>query len=168
MGWSFRESIKILPGVRLNFSRRGIGASIGTKGLHFGFGGGRAPRITGGIGPLHYYQSFGSHREEHRRAVPTQRRHRTHFGLLTLLVAGMGGWLGWKALPPPSKSRLLAPVSSLLSTPAGPDTSTTYQTTALPPGASDHSSASTSPQTRHAPKPEASRHKEPPRSEPSR
>ncbi|MBE7156899.1 MAG: DUF4236 domain-containing protein [Rhodospirillales bacterium] len=167
MGWSFRESIKILPGVRLNFSRRGVGASIGTKGLHLGFGGGRAPRITGGIGPLHYYQSFGSNRRESHRAVPTRRR-RAHFGLLTLLVVGVGAWLGWKALSPRWQSALLAPVAPLLSTSAEPGAATAHQTTALPPAASDYPPASTSSPSRHVSRPEAARHKEPTHPEPFR
>ncbi len=167
MGWSFRESIKILPGIRLNFSRRGVGASIGTKGLHLGFGGGRAPRITGGIGPLHYYQSLGSNRGDHHRAVPTRRR-RAHFGLLTLLVAGITTWFGWKVLPPQWKSTLLTPVAPLLSTPVEPPASTAHQTTVLPTAASNRPSASTSPEERHLPKPEAAKHKGPPRPESSR
>ena len=167
MGWSFRESIKVLPGIRLNFSRRGIGASIGPRGFHFGFGGGRAPRITGGIGPLHYYQSFGSNRREHHRAVPTRRR-RAHFGLLTLLICVATGWFGWKFLPPRWKSTLLAPVAPLLSTPAGPGTSASHQTTALPSAVSDHPPASVPPEERHAPKAEAPKRRGPTRPEPTR
>ncbi len=167
MGWSFRESIKVLPGIRLSFSRRGIGASIGPRGLHLGFGGGRAPRITGGIGPLHYYQSLGSGRGEHSRAVPTHRR-RTHFGLLTLLVAGVAGWFGWKVLSPQWKSTLLAPVAPLLSTPVGPSAHAAHQTTVLPTAASDHPSASMPSEERHVPKTEASKRKGPPHTEPAR
>lgn len=32
MGWNFRRSIKIAPGIRLNFSNRGMGYSIGPRG----------------------------------------------------------------------------------------------------------------------------------------
>ncbi|AUD05404.1 DUF4236 domain-containing protein [Spirosoma pollinicola] len=32
MGWRFRKSIKIIPGVRLNFSTRGVSTSIGIRG----------------------------------------------------------------------------------------------------------------------------------------
>lgn len=31
MGWGFRKSFKIAPGVRLNLSKRDIGASVGVK-----------------------------------------------------------------------------------------------------------------------------------------
>ena len=158
MGWSFRESIKVLPGIRLNFSRRGIGASIGPRGLHLGFGGGRAPRITGGIGPLHYYQSLGPGWGEHGRAMPTRRR-RTHFGLLTLLVAGTAGWFGWKALAPRWKSALFAPATPLYSTPADPSASAAHQTTVLPTATSDHPPAATPSEGRHVPRTEASKHR---------
>jgi hypothetical protein len=33
MSFRFRKSIKIAPGVRLNISKRGLGASIGGKGV---------------------------------------------------------------------------------------------------------------------------------------
>lgn len=33
MGWNFRKSVKILPGVKLNFSKKGLsGISFGGKG----------------------------------------------------------------------------------------------------------------------------------------
>jgi hypothetical protein len=35
MGWSFRKSIRIAPGVRLNFSRRGVSTSFGGKGFTY-------------------------------------------------------------------------------------------------------------------------------------
>jgi len=36
MGIRFRRSVKILPGVRLNLSRSGVGISAGVRGLHVG------------------------------------------------------------------------------------------------------------------------------------
>jgi flagellar biosynthesis GTPase FlhF len=33
MAWRFRKSIRVLPGLRLNLSRRGVGYSFGTRGL---------------------------------------------------------------------------------------------------------------------------------------
>ncbi|MEH7308234.1 DUF4236 domain-containing protein [Neobacillus drentensis] len=35
MGFGFRKSFKIAPGVRLNVSSRGVGASVGVKGLRY-------------------------------------------------------------------------------------------------------------------------------------
>ncbi len=60
MGWSFRKSFKVAPGVRLNLSKKGLGMSMGVKGLHLGVGSGRKARVTGGIGPFRYYRSIGA------------------------------------------------------------------------------------------------------------
>jgi hypothetical protein len=38
MGFRFRRSVKILPGIRLNFGSRGISTSIGVRGAHVTFG----------------------------------------------------------------------------------------------------------------------------------
>jgi hypothetical protein len=34
MGFRFRRSVKLFPGLRLNFGKRGISASIGVRGVH--------------------------------------------------------------------------------------------------------------------------------------
>ena len=149
MGWSFRESFKILPGVRLNFSRRGVGASIGPRGLHLGFGGGRAPRLTGGIGPLHYYRSLGAGRGERRHAWPTRGR-RSHFGLLAFVVVLIGLAAAWFV----GSSRLLSPVAPKPLPPAERAGFGANPTTVLPDG---------TPGRRHLHKKEASRRGEPPR-----
>ncbi len=107
MGWSFRESVKILPGVRLSFSRRGISASFGGRGMHLGVGGGRPPRLTGGIGPFHYYRSLGAGHGEHTRTTSPARARRSPGGLMTRAVALVCLVLGcvfvarhWQALRP--------------------------------------------------------------------
>lgn len=38
MGFRFRRSIKLFPGLRLNFGKRGISASIGVRGAHITYG----------------------------------------------------------------------------------------------------------------------------------
>jgi hypothetical protein len=38
MGFRFRRSIRVLPGVRVNFGKRGISTSIGVRGAHVTFG----------------------------------------------------------------------------------------------------------------------------------
>jgi Protein of unknown function (DUF4236) len=38
MSFRFRRSIKILPGIRLNFGKRGISTSIGVRGAHITLG----------------------------------------------------------------------------------------------------------------------------------
>ncbi|GIV96838.1 MAG: hypothetical protein KatS3mg057_1495 [Herpetosiphonaceae bacterium] len=38
MGWRFRKSVKIFPGVRLNISKRGISTTVGVRGASVTFG----------------------------------------------------------------------------------------------------------------------------------
>ena len=38
MGFRFRRSIKILPGIRLNIGKRGVSTSIGGRGAHITIG----------------------------------------------------------------------------------------------------------------------------------
>ena len=48
MGWNFRRSTKIAPGVRLNFSKKGVGVSLGPRGSKISISPGK--RITSNIG----------------------------------------------------------------------------------------------------------------------
>lgn len=38
MGFRFRRSIKLLPGIHLNLGKRGVSTSIGVRGAHVTFG----------------------------------------------------------------------------------------------------------------------------------
>ncbi|WP_223254375.1 DUF4236 domain-containing protein [Bacillus sp. HNG] len=49
MGLSFRKSFKIAPGVRVNVSKRGVGASFGVKGLRYSVNSRGQRRVTAGI-----------------------------------------------------------------------------------------------------------------------
>lgn len=62
MGFRFRRSIRIAPGLRLNLSTRGIGLSAGVRGLRVGFGP-RGPYVSAGIPGtgLYGYWTLGSH-----------------------------------------------------------------------------------------------------------
>ena len=48
MGLRFRKTISVLPGVRLNISKSGVSASIGTRGatLHLGRKGARGTGLS--------------------------------------------------------------------------------------------------------------------------
>jgi len=47
MGFRFRRSIKILPGIRLNLSRSGVSASVGVRGAHVTVGHGKVRETVG-------------------------------------------------------------------------------------------------------------------------
>jgi len=48
MGWIFRRSVKLLPGVRLNFSKSGVGLSVGVPGARISLSpSGRVTRTLG-------------------------------------------------------------------------------------------------------------------------
>lgn len=38
MGWIFRQSVRILPGVRLNFGKTGMSVTVGVRGAHYTIG----------------------------------------------------------------------------------------------------------------------------------
>lgn len=48
MGFRFRRTIKIAPGIRLNLSKSGVTTSIGTRGARVTLGGGKR-RYTVGL-----------------------------------------------------------------------------------------------------------------------
>jgi hypothetical protein len=37
MGWSYRKGIKVLPGIHLNVSKRGISTTVGKRGASVNF-----------------------------------------------------------------------------------------------------------------------------------
>ena len=60
MGWSFRKSFPLLPGVRLNLSKSGPRISVGVPGARASIDLLGNARIYGGRGPLHYKKSFNA------------------------------------------------------------------------------------------------------------
>ncbi len=58
MGFRMRKSIKVAPGVRLNVSKRGVGASVGGKGGRYSVhsSGRRTVSVGSGVIPGVYYQ----------------------------------------------------------------------------------------------------------------
>lgn len=65
MGFGFRKSFKIAPGVRVNVSTRGIGMSAGTKGLRYSVHSSGRSQVTAGIPGtgVSYTQSLSSGRQ---------------------------------------------------------------------------------------------------------
>jgi hypothetical protein len=62
MGFRFRRSIRILPGLRLNIGKRGVSASVGGRGAHITVGHGKVRETVGipGTG-LSYTATQGTH-----------------------------------------------------------------------------------------------------------
>jgi hypothetical protein len=71
MGFRFRRSIKILPGVRLNFGKRGISTSIGIRGAHITVGK-TGTRTTVGLpgSGLSYTHLEKAHHDSPKIALP--------------------------------------------------------------------------------------------------
>ena len=59
MGWYFRKSLSF-GGLRLNFSKRGVGVSAGVRGLRFGISPGGKQYIHCGTGGIYYRKTFSS------------------------------------------------------------------------------------------------------------
>ncbi|HVV95464.1 MAG TPA: DUF4236 domain-containing protein [Hyphomicrobiales bacterium] len=94
MGFRFRRSIGLLPGVKLNLSRGGPSVSLGPRGLHYTLGQ-KGNRFTVGLpGTGMSYTDY----EPHGQAAPTAaenagspgagagRRHTPVLGFLLFLV----------------------------------------------------------------------------------
>jgi hypothetical protein len=57
MGWSFRKSFRLLPGIRVSLSKRGPRLSVGVPGARASIDMRGRARIYGGKGPLRYQKS---------------------------------------------------------------------------------------------------------------
>jgi hypothetical protein len=57
MGWSLRKSFRILPGIKLNLSRRGPRLSVGIPGARASIDLKGKTRFYAGKGPLRYQKS---------------------------------------------------------------------------------------------------------------
>src|ERR1700676_3154279 len=65
MGFRFRRSVRILPGVKLNFSGSGTSVSLGTRGFHYTLGP-KGTRVTAGIpGTGLSWSQYSSHSKNH-------------------------------------------------------------------------------------------------------
>ena len=57
MGWSLRKSFRLLPGVRLNLSKRGPRLSIGVPGARASIDMEGKTKLYGGNGPIRYQKT---------------------------------------------------------------------------------------------------------------
>jgi DNA-directed RNA polymerase subunit RPC12/RpoP len=82
MGFRFRKSIKIIPGVRLNLSKTGLGASVGFKGFRLTKrADGRVQRTTSipgtGISYVESHAAGGSFDNDAQAPSATPTEHKT-------------------------------------------------------------------------------------------
>ena len=64
MGLIFRRSVKILPGMKLNFGKKGTSVTVGSKGAHVTYGKGRKTASVGVPGTGLYYRQSVSTKEK--------------------------------------------------------------------------------------------------------
>ena len=55
MGFRFRRTIRVIPGIRLNLSRSGVSTSVGIRGAHVTVGHGKVRETVGAPGTGIYY-----------------------------------------------------------------------------------------------------------------
>jgi hypothetical protein len=95
MGFRFHRSVRLLPGVRLNFSKSGVSTSIGTRGawLTFGRKGTRTTVGLPGTG-ISYTHTSSAHEHQDAGAPPAGASGRWLVALLVMLaIAAVVGWL---------------------------------------------------------------------------
>jgi hypothetical protein len=95
MGFRFRRTIRLFPGLRLNVSKSGVSTSIGTRGawLTFGRKGTRTTVGLPGTG-ISYTHTTPSHEHQEVGAPPSRAPGRWLVMLLvTIAIAAILGWL---------------------------------------------------------------------------
>lgn len=90
MGFSFRKSIKLGKGTRLNLSKSGIGLSTGTKGFRVSKGP-RGSRVTAGIpgSGIYYTKSFGTGKKRRSNSSSKESSTSLPFMIIVLLFLAL-------------------------------------------------------------------------------
>jgi hypothetical protein len=57
MSWSFRKSLRLLPGIRITLSKSGPHLSVGVPGVRASVDMRGNPRLSAGAGPIRYQKS---------------------------------------------------------------------------------------------------------------
>jgi|HubBroStandDraft_1064217.scaffolds.fasta_scaffold40080_5 hypothetical protein len=63
MGWFFRKSLRLLPGVRINLSKSGPRLSVGVTGARASIDMHGKARIYGGKGPMRFQKTLNIAKE---------------------------------------------------------------------------------------------------------
>src|SRR5207248_10868322 len=72
MAWGFRRSMKVAGPLRLNFSKSGLGLSLGVRGMHVGVSPRRGPYLRAGVPGtgIYYRKSLGQRQAPVHTAPP--------------------------------------------------------------------------------------------------
>ena len=92
MGFKFRRSVKIMPGVKLNFSKRGVSTTFGVKGARYTMGSGG--RRTASVGIPGTGISYVTTRNKHTTRKVSQNAVGYYSKTTTLILCLMFGLLG--------------------------------------------------------------------------
>ena len=68
MGWSFRRTFRLLPGIRLNLSKTGLRLSAGVSGARASVDMHGKTRIYGGKGPIRFQKTVQIHTSDSSKA----------------------------------------------------------------------------------------------------
>lgn len=74
MGWRFQKRVRVIPGITLNFSRKGVSTSIGGRGARVTLGHGKTRSTVGipGTGISHTTITSNKRRARSRQQVNPQ------------------------------------------------------------------------------------------------
>lgn len=90
MGWRFQKRVRLMPGVTLNFSRKGVSTSIGARGARVTLGHGQRRTTLGipgsGISHTTISKKNGVRRAQQRRVIASPPEHSSSMGRLLKLI----------------------------------------------------------------------------------
>ncbi len=94
MGFRFRRSVRLLPGLRLNLSRSGVSASVGTRGAWLTFGR-NGTRTTVGLPGTGISYTTTSSSSEHQNAVAPPARAQGRWLVVLVIMLAIAAGVGW-------------------------------------------------------------------------
>jgi hypothetical protein len=92
MGFRFHRTLRLLPGLRLNVSKSGVSASVGTQGAWFTFGR-KGTRTTVGLPGTGISYTTTSPAHEHQDVGAPRARASGRWLVVMLAIAAVVGWL---------------------------------------------------------------------------
>ena len=94
MGFRFHRSVRLLPGLRLNLSKSGVSASVGTRGAWLTFGR-NGTRTTVGLPGTGISYTTTNSASEHQSAVAPPARARARWLVVLVMMLVIAAGIGW-------------------------------------------------------------------------